>query len=201
MNRNFAARSSLLLLLFAWSCLVAAGCAGGSGSSGFDLSPSLEGAHIHDVLDERECQELNGVAICPTDQSPLALPPATLPDPAESDVRLDTGLAGIDVLACPAAPCQVQLQLAAAGLPPGSILQVAVRDASSLGPWRLEPAVALATDRVLSSAIDVPDGVTSIQAAVLVYVGVEPLAAGELDLLSASGAALVFVSAPLSVTP
>lgn len=200
MNRILATRTSLLLLA-GWLAVVALGCVGGSGSSGFDLAPSLEDAHIADVLASRECREINGVAFCPTDESPLPLPPATFPNPAEGDVRLDTGLAGIDSLSCAAPPCQLQLSLTAAGLPPDAVVQVALRDPAVLGMWRIEDAVHIAADRALTAAVDVQPGGTAIQAAVLVYVGVEPLAAGEIAVLSDSGAALIFVSAPIPLVP
>ena len=56
--------TSTLLILFAL------GCAGGSGSSGFDLSESLI---VQRVADTQECEEINGLLICPAGEStPLA---------------------------------------------------------------------------------------------------------------------------------
>jgi hypothetical protein len=66
-----------MLSLTLATCAFVAACAGGSGSSGFDLT---EGAAIKLALDEQRCVDLDGFLVCPADTSSTE-PPAVTPTP------------------------------------------------------------------------------------------------------------------------
>jgi len=76
---------SILCLALAASVTLAA-CAGGSGSSGFDISPSREDRAIEVALEEQRCVDLEGFRICPAEttaterpvESPTATPTPTV---------------------------------------------------------------------------------------------------------------------------
>ncbi len=65
------ARATTRATLAAALIALALGCAGGSGSSGFDLAESLI---VQRVADRQECEELDGLTICPA----AVAPPSTL---------------------------------------------------------------------------------------------------------------------------
>lgn len=203
MNRIAAARPSSLLLTLMLVAALFSGCAGGSGSSGFDLSPSLEDGRIDHVLEGGQCEQLGDAVLCPSDAEPLPLPvpTATLPDPGNTVVRMETVLAGIDSLSCAEPPCRLELALSSSGLPSHAILQVATRNPSILGMWHLLPALPPPYESNLIVEVSVPEGAGELQTAVLVYLTAAPLAEGDIALLGESGASLIFVSSPVSVLP
>ncbi len=59
--------------------VVAAGCVGGSGSSGFDI---LESAALQRVNDNRKCEEFDGLIICPADAIGVDGPTPVATEPA-----------------------------------------------------------------------------------------------------------------------
>src|SRR5580765_1964002 len=70
------ARRYLWLTVCVMGCALS-GCAGGSGSSGFDIT---ENAAINQVLESGDCQEVEGLRICPANAVPTvatATPTAT----------------------------------------------------------------------------------------------------------------------------
>lgn len=79
--------------------LLLAGCAGGSGSSGFDIA--AENMAIQDALDSNQCEIFEGLTICPaasppprptpTNTAPLATPSET---PTETATPTRTGTRG-----------------------------------------------------------------------------------------------------------
>jgi hypothetical protein len=70
-----SAAAALAARLIVGSLLILLGCAGGSGSSGFDLA---ENGAIMQALDEERCVESDGLTICPADgASPTATPTET----------------------------------------------------------------------------------------------------------------------------
>ncbi len=72
-------------------CSLFTACAGGSGSSGFD---QIENAVIQRVVEGRECEDLNGLTICPVDTlqpqvptpSPQPATPTRTPSPDGSPI-------------------------------------------------------------------------------------------------------------------
>ncbi len=200
MNRIAAARPSFLATLALVAALLS-GCAGGSGSSGFDLSPSLEDGHIDLVLEGRQCRQLGDAVLCPSDAEPLPVPTATLPDPGGAEVRMETGLAGIDSLSCAEPPCRLELELSSSGLPSHALLQVAVRNPAIAGMWHVSSALPPPYEPNMVVEVSVPAGASELQMAVLVYLTAAPLAEGDVALLGESGASLIFVSSPVSILP
>jgi len=78
-----AVRMLVICLVALSTAFVANGC-GGSGSSGFNIA---ESAAIQRVVDEGECEEFDGLVICPADSSPQSVAtPTTQPTepPAEA---------------------------------------------------------------------------------------------------------------------
>lgn len=74
------ALSWIAALAFVAAFAIAAGC-GGSGSSGFDLA---ESAAIDRVTSDQECEDFDGLLICPADSPPLLSTPTAPPDPTAS---------------------------------------------------------------------------------------------------------------------
>ncbi len=63
--------------------LLAIGCAGGSGSSGFNVSESLV---LERVTRDGECEEFEGLTICPADSAPIHAPsPSFTPTTSPTD--------------------------------------------------------------------------------------------------------------------
>lgn len=88
MIRRPAHRSAAVALatrLIVGSLLILLGCAGGSGSSGFDLA---ENGAIMEAIDNDHCVENDGLTICPADgATPTATPSETItaaPEPTSS---------------------------------------------------------------------------------------------------------------------
>lgn len=72
-------RPATLAWLALFCLAVLFGCAGGSGSSGFDV---VENAAIDQALDEQRCVDSGGLVICPADTAPgVATPPSAAPTP------------------------------------------------------------------------------------------------------------------------
>lgn len=182
-------RQFLFLLL-----LLVAGCAGGSGSSGFDISPTRERENIDTAIRERRCVVEDGLSICPAGESFESIPSV----PSGMDPSPALGLTivpqQIDINSCRAGICEVRIELVRQGLPTAARYQLAVRSASD-DPWNV--GVSLATDELdggLDSEATVPEGSVSLEIAVLVYLSEEPIAPGTIATLHESGAELVFVS-------
>lgn len=60
-------RAYRLWISWLLGCTLVTGCAGGSGSSGFDISPSTENAAIELAIDERRCVDFEGLLLCPAE--------------------------------------------------------------------------------------------------------------------------------------
>ena len=129
-RRNFWLTSTILAL-----ALVLTACAGGSGSSGFDIT---ENAAIDQALATAKCVDFQGLDICPADQPPAqsepsrtptrtATPPTAMPGetptaatptatrtrtptPSPSSppsaMAIDTSLSNFSSIDCPAAPLE-----------------------------------------------------------------------------------------------
>jgi hypothetical protein len=149
-------------------------CAGGRGSSGFDIS---ENAAIGRAIDTRQCVGRQGLTICPADQAATpVLPPSTptrsatpqpptpvtatptmstSPTPTLTPTpppRIDTGLGEQTSITCvqatPGGACGLTFNFAPQGFPHMAIFRVASRAAAPIGPWQLasEPAPGGAPD-------------------------------------------------------
>ena len=202
-----ARRARFPLLLTGWIAIasLACSCAGGSGSSGFDISRGAEDLFIRQALDERRCVDAGGLAICPTDTESLALPaPIDQPGPGPviEDVALGTefaeGRAPCVFVGAVGDECSIVVRLRAAHLPAGALTQLVARPVAPDGPWRVGDAVAADAANELTG-VRVPGNVERIQIAVLVFVSGVPVAAGEIESLREAGADLAFVTEPLEL--
>jgi hypothetical protein len=147
----------------------AAGCAGGSGSSGFDVSPLTESQAISEAIDGQECVAFEERTYCASG--------------VEADTGTFQGAAVIidtppDPLVCDGAAtpeeCTASLAFHTEGFIIQNSLLAAVSD-SERGPWRLAPlTVAEDVTGPRKVTITVPgepgaESPTPVIAAVLVY--------------------------------
>lgn len=185
------------------ACL--AGCLGGSGSSGFDISPLAESRFIDAALADRQCVDANGLPICPTDTGELVLPGSLdQPVPGAQAPEAATGF-GDGASACragdpEAASCRLDVQVDVSGVPSGSVVVVAWRSAEPQAVWTLGAGVDPAAGATLVPAF-LPDGIARVQVALLVYFAGDAAVAGTVTTLAEAEPDLVFVSVPFDVTP
>ena len=161
---------------------------GGSGSSGFDVTPGgLEAPLIERAIAENRCVEGDGLVICP---SGVAAPDGGMntPDPSGPGVEADFAFA---VECNPGELCTLSLDLTTASLPPGAEVRVAVRPTdgdSTVTPVSVElPGVTM------------PDG--EVQVAVLVFVPPLGPVPSQVKELRETGASYAFVLPPVALTP
>lgn len=190
-------RAVASLLAFVTACLAGLGCAGGSGSSGFDISPSAERVLIDRALDEGKCIGTGVSAICPIDKEDLLVPlPNHMPGPVIEGVSLTTSTPIVDGFPCDVVDlvsCIIHIGLTATGLPEGSTLQVVWRQDDD-GPWLIRTeGLPLEPEGRTDVIVELPVACTSIQVAVLVFVEGQVLAHGAIDTLTESRAPIAFV--------
>ena len=200
MGRTMGVRRLVSLFL----TVLLAAC-GGSGSSGFDVTPGgLEAPLIERAIAENRCVEGDGLVICP---SGVAAPDGGMntPDLSGPGVEADFAFA---VECNPGELCTLSLDLTTASLPPGAEVRVAVRPTDG-DVWHVGEPIGIAptTDggsTVTPVTVELP-GVTrpdgEVQVAVLVFV--PPLGAvpSEVQELRETGASYAFVVAPFSLIP
>lgn len=181
--------------------LALSACAGGSGSSGFDISPGFENARIALSLDESRCVESAGLTICPADRPPSSTPAPNDPTPNFGDVAVLSGVVEAGGLRCSftdesSDACTVDLSPSAVGLGDDRVLQVAVRAVDPLSDWMIVDAVSASGGTVFAQ---VPASYERVQVAILVFSDGEALASGTLGVLAEGGADLVFVTDVVAV--
>lgn len=188
--------------MFRWLApiLLFAGCAGGSGSSGFDISPSAERALIARALSDGQCVSAGGSAFCPIDKDDLVVPlPNNRPQPVIEGVSVTTGMPSHSGFSCNVVnqvKCVIHVELVAVGLPEGSSLQIVWRQDDGEA-WHVRTdAQPLQSDGRTEVIVELPVECTSIQVAALVFINGNVLAHGEIDTLSESQAPIAFVMAP-----
>lgn len=185
--------SALSLLLF--------GC-GGSGSSGFDISPLSEEAVIAEVIEGGECAMFEQLEICPTDGSIGSNPGQ--PGPIGRDgpaVIFDTPSG--DALSCASVlddgSCLVLVTFTAQEIPESSVFRGAVRALDPVGGSWLVGAEGAAAGDLVTIAFELPPGASSIQLAVLSYPARASSVPGEFERLADTAAGYAFVTGPLAV--
>jgi hypothetical protein len=191
--------------LAALTALLLCACAGGSGSSGFDISPAAENAAIEQALADQACVDLGPLQICPSD----------VPLPAAEQV--DTGLDRDTPLPCaqldPSSACALQIPIAPLGFPPEAVFHLAARPLDGAA-WQIGPAAVLGgptspANPVLDAPVDVPVSSApnmsgqpiALQLAVLVYLTPPAELPAEVELLSDSGADFAFVTGTVLASP
>lgn len=190
----------LLMLLALLGGLAACG---GSGSSGFDITPLAENAVIAGVLASGQCEASGALLICAAGDRPATTPGLPSPTPSGGrDVQLD--VPATDSLSCSLAPadggCVFVLSFSPSGLPADAVYRAAVRAASSDDPWTIgEPAQRQGA--FFAVPVDVPTGVGAVQVAVLVFAAGSDTVSGSVAALSESGASFAFVSDALALSP
>ncbi len=178
-------------------------CAGGSGSSGFDASPT-ENAAIQQALDQQRCVERQGLTICPADQTPTAT----------SQPRIDTG--GIEPsgsVGCVPSPtnstCTFTLPFAPQGFESNAAFRVAVR-LDTTNPWTIGgelPPKGTPTSPNFDAPVSVaappgaPGNGTVVQLAIVVFLDPATAVSGEFESLAASHADFAFVTPEVSLRP
>lgn len=195
-------RPTMLPVLLLLALLAALTACGGSGSSGFDITPLAENAVIDEALASGQCGDSGGLHICPAATSPQSGPGTPVPTPNGVDVQL--GVPESDSVQCspsPSAPiCVFTLTFVSSGLPADAIYRVAVRNADDDGAWAVgEPAVLAGS--AFTVPIDLPADGARVQVAVLVFTAGNDTVSGSVQALAETGAAFAFVSADLAASP
>ncbi|MBY0276300.1 hypothetical protein K2Z84_13220 [Candidatus Binatia bacterium] len=186
--------------------LALAAC-GGSGSSGFDVTPgAFEAPLIERAIAEQRCITGDGeLLICPSGV-PVPDPDGGMQTPSPGALRIDAGLeSAIDCNA--GGDCMLSIGVRIEGLPEGAEVRVAVRAADG-APWRIgEPLVEPATSGGVVTPVDpeLAGGAVmpgdQVQVAVLVFVpplGDVPV---EVSALSETGARYAFVLPTVTLVP
>lgn len=180
-------------------------CAGGSGSSGFDASPSAENEVINQVLTTRQCEPGEELTICPANEEALHVP-GTDQMPIPPEFQVSTGLNPAEIARCAETDertCRLAVQIAIIGLPTGAGYQLAARGLEPSSTWTVSgPAVTLdelgATE--LTAVVDVPAASTLVQLAVLVFDSGVGTTVGEILTLAETGASFAFVADPVPIS-
>jgi hypothetical protein len=181
--------------LLLWSC------AGGSGSSGFDISPSAENESINQALTTRQCLPDEALTICPANETALDVPVPGQTPPAEG-VDVGTMIDSTDFGHCVAGvepTCRIAVMISVVGLTPGAAYQIAARGFDPLSSWNIADVAVIVTDEertTFPATIEVPAASLSIQVAVLVFVDGSGTTLGEILTLTETGADFAFVTAP-----
>ncbi len=188
-------RMALPIALLGWL----AACAGGSGSSGFDIAESTA---ITRALTEQICVDHRGLMICPADSA------------AAGPERIDIGLDTATPLTCfqqlPTGPCGFTVPFAPLGFPSGTTFRLAARAEQPTGLWQIGTALQRGNDEGPTApaldapgAIDLPNPGASLSLQVAILVFLEPSQAGPsaVEELADSGADFAFVTASLTAQP
>lgn len=185
-------RRTIALLLIT----ILAGCAGGSGSSGFDISPSVENAAIDMALASGHCVTENETIYCPAIEGSPTIPPTPVHDPAVNGAYVQIGRGEVDITSCDnRGICTLDVTLRLENLPSGSVYQIAVRSADPTHGWLLAPvAPAPSVDSTAREAVSVSADEARAQVAVLVYFDGVGSAVGEVATLAETGADAIFLT-------
>jgi hypothetical protein len=198
--RRTRAQQIATTLLVAATLWTLTGC-GGSGSSGFDISPGSEAAAIAQAIDDETCVPFDKRTICASgvvaDSGDFQGALVDIATPDEPLVCTDGALT---------TDCAASLKFTTRGFTTPNTLLAAVSE-SERGPWRQVPLAVVDDDptRPRTVSITVP-GTTGdarrkpLIAAVLVYVGLAPETVPQNAAhLADFGVDLVYVSQRLEI--
>lgn len=182
---------------------ILAGCAGGSGSSGFDIAAGLENQLIDQALQEATCVAADQTTICPTDQATGATPgqPAGAP---EADSSLGGGFSVPCGPADSANTCAVSIAFAPRGLPGDAAYHVAWREGTEPGAWTILPPADVTTSPgpLIDAVARIPGATTEVQLALLAFFDAPAeVPPGPVETLASTGADVLFVTPPVAVVP
>jgi len=178
-------------------------CAGGSGSSGFDITPQSEDAAIAQAVSEQHCVTHETLTICPADA-------ATLPTGA---AHVETGLNDQLPVACATAAdrsgCTFTLPFMPIGFPANATFRVATRLLEPAGSWVIgavpgangtpsAPDFEAPVDVQISSSTPSAE---PIQLAVLAFLTPPASLPATVDTLAATHADFAFVTPELQLQP
>jgi len=206
-QQNLSSRrpSSMMRLLGAILCACAlAACAGGSGSSGFDVSPAAENETIDFVLTQGQCQSSGELTICPANETGFDLP-GQMPTPGFEDTEVSANLDPSEVERCGLTDelsCRLAVTVTAHGLPAGGTYQLAARGLEPLGSWEIADAGMMPVGEgtvIFDATIEVPSESAAFQVAVLVFFDASGTALGEISTLAETGASFAFVTDPTPI--
>ncbi len=199
----------LYLLLLAATLTTMMACAGGSGSSGFDISSASELAAIDRALEERQCLERKDLIICPAnEQSPLvpgSPTPVPSPGPA-SPPSIDTLLDHTVSLSCGFVPasnsCNLSVPFTPNGFEASTRYYVAVRPNRDDAPWTIHSTRAI-TDAsgTFHTPLQVPAEGMEIQIAILVFTTEPTSIPDQVAELADSQANYAYVTHVLMLSP
>lgn len=195
-------RPTIVSLLALLAAAYLAAC-GGSGSSGFDVSPLIEDEAIETALDAGECAQIRALQICPA-SDPTGQIPGNAPGPAPSGDRGAVfEVPPTDALDCiveaTSELCSFTLSFQTLGLPEDASFRTAVRAlAPQAGGW-VVGADSVAPGSSQQIALEIPAGATSVQVALLAFSGGGDTEPGPVQTLEDTGASYAVVTGPLGV--
>jgi len=204
-----------------------AACAGGSGSSGFDVTS--ENAAIRQALDEQHCVTHQALMICPAEETsptmaaatptpsplrtatpPVATGPTATPTPTVAP-HVATGVSLTGGIACAvmngSQMCSVLVPFVAQGFPSSFVYRVAARTDPN-GSWTIsaEPVASGIPSMPnfdaavgLNGVTSVPSAGVTVQLAILVFDHPPEMLPAEVDVLADTGALDAFVTTGLTV--
>src|SRR5579862_3185283 len=168
-----------------------AGCSGGRGSSGFDVTS--ENAAILQALATQQCVDFQGLRICSATSTAAGTP------------HVETDLGNATTVNCFQAtlggPCAVTLTFVPQAFPSGTTFKVLARAGASDAPWVLGSAPvagggagtsSLTATLVVSSAAGGPP--SQVQLAILSFAGTPAASPPEVQELHQTAATFAFVT-------
>lgn len=185
--------------------LALSACAGGSGSSGFDITPLSEDAAIVQALDAQDCVAYTSLQVCPL--GPL---PAHVDEPAPAFIDAELGRA--TMIQCTpdagSSTCSFVFPFVPEGFPPTAVFRIAVRSTDPPGAWRIgavPPLPSAPSHPQVDAPVTIdalPNGVpagATVQVAVLVFLTPPERVPVEVAELTETGADFAFVTHDLLV--
>jgi hypothetical protein len=185
-------------------------CAGGSGSSGFDIRS--ENDAIQAALIGERCVQHESLTICPAAEAGATPTATATPTSGVQQVEIDIDLrAPVLCAASPGGGCAFVLPFAVSGFPADVAFRVAVRTVNPNGRWMISdvltpsgPAPGGPAPSAFAAPVDISAPVspccgTAVQAAVLVFHHPQTGVPAEVDALVDTGADAAYVTEPFTV--